>query len=322
VQIRSALLALDGDRSAAGFPDVYPFNATWSEAIGNVQTGYTEDGGWTGSVVQLQLGFYEPIRAHLRLFRGEAADGSLVTLGGAHFEVLIPGTTEHQVLSWEIPQLIVMADLARTGLLGAAPMPTGLINQAPSFREISAQIYNGLPPELRALIGGPMDDVTDPVPLVSDGQGTLLMLAGETPAPLEPDTQTLSVMFDQFIPMPFCSAGPLDWVHVSGPVMFQRTGAVDAMGEYSYESTYQGHLVIVPVDITAAPPAPAGHPFKAVVHGNQSGFQMGPDFKVQAKDQRIATAGNGSAEFLQTLLRVASSGNSVYRASTKCLDDE
>src|SRR6187402_3050629 len=89
VRIRAALLALDGDRTAFGLPDV--------------QTAYTDGPGWSGSIIQLQLGSYGPVRTHLRLFRTGIADGSggAVTLGAAHFEVLIPGTTSHQVLSWE-----------------------------------------------------------------------------------------------------------------------------------------------------------------------------------------------------------------------------
>ncbi|MCX5737031.1 MAG: hypothetical protein NTZ61_00755, partial [Proteobacteria bacterium] len=121
VRIRAALLALDGDRTSAGFPDAYPFNATWVDAIGgDVQTTYVgADEGWVGSVVQLQLGGYDPLRIHLRLFRSEQPFGAtgVWTLGAAHFEVLIPGTADHQVLSWELAKQVVVADLMRAGLL-------------------------------------------------------------------------------------------------------------------------------------------------------------------------------------------------------------
>ena len=319
VQIRAALLALDGDRTAFGFPNEYPFNATWSEAIGNVQTAYSETGGWSGSVVQLQLGAYDPIRAHLRLFRAGTMGDQTITLGGAHFEVLIPGTTEHQVLSWEIPQQIVVVDMIRTGLLGAEPQPTGLINQAPSFREIpEVVVYNQLPDLLKVLIDGPLDPVSEPVPLVSDGQGTILMLAGAANPVAGDMVQTLSVPFDQLIPRPFCNSGPLDWVHVTGMVEFSRTAWVDGGGAYEYESGYQGHLNVTPVDVTANPPMPAGETFKAVVHGSQSGFLHGEGFKVQALDKRLATGGGG-AEMLQTLLQVGSSSPNRYRERSKCL---
>ena len=35
--IRAALFSLDGDRTAAGFPDIPPFNDTWQDAIGFVE---------------------------------------------------------------------------------------------------------------------------------------------------------------------------------------------------------------------------------------------------------------------------------------------
>ena len=37
--------------------------------------------------------------------------------GAAHFEVLIPGTTDHQVLSWIVARDLVVGDLMRSGLL-------------------------------------------------------------------------------------------------------------------------------------------------------------------------------------------------------------
>ncbi|MGH7534104.1 MAG: hypothetical protein ACREMG_00820, partial [Gemmatimonadales bacterium] len=81
--IRAALFSLPGNRSAFGFPDVFPFNCTWSDAIGDLQTGYNQTVGWTGSAIQLQCASFSPIRFHVRLF-----DAGPVTLGNAHFEVL------------------------------------------------------------------------------------------------------------------------------------------------------------------------------------------------------------------------------------------
>src|SRR5687768_8578198 len=86
-QIRAALFALDGDRSAFGLPNAFPFNCTWSDAIGRHQAAYAEAAGWQGSGVQLQCGAYETLRVHMRLFR----EGDF-TLANAHFELLIPGT--------------------------------------------------------------------------------------------------------------------------------------------------------------------------------------------------------------------------------------
>jgi hypothetical protein len=102
LEIRAALLALDGDRTAFGFPAAFPFDAMWGEAIGDVQTGFA-DGRWSGSGVQLELGSYSRVRTHLRLFETGASHGEdgVWTLGAAHFEITIPGTAEHQVVSWE-----------------------------------------------------------------------------------------------------------------------------------------------------------------------------------------------------------------------------
>jgi hypothetical protein len=181
VAIRDALLSLDGDRSAAGFPPVHPFNARWSDAIGDAQTNWSGREGWSGSAIQLQLGTYEPVRFHLRLFRTAAPfpGGGTWTVGAAHFEVMIPGTADHQVLSWERAEQVVIADLVRSGLLdAAAPLGTsGVIHTAPTFREIPPVLYNGLPPELVAYIEGPSPPVSAPVGIRTDGQATILRAA-------------------------------------------------------------------------------------------------------------------------------------------------
>src|SRR5690606_11332242 len=114
------------------------------------------------------------LRFHLRLYR----QGD-VTLGAVHFELLIPGTTEHQVLSWELAEQLVTVDLARSGLLGAPPSQTGAINAAPTFRTIPAPIYNGVPVSLRAAIGGPLANVPDPVGISTNGSATVLTLTGD-----------------------------------------------------------------------------------------------------------------------------------------------
>ena len=324
VQIRAALLALDGDRTAFGFPDAPPFNQTWSEAIGDVQTTYADGDGWTGSVIQLQLGDYQPLRVHLRLFathQGFGGDGQW-TLGGAHFEVMIPGTADHQVLSWEIAEQVVVVDLLRSGLLDpAAPlMPTGLINQAPSFRDIPAIIYNELPDELKFLITGSTAPSPVPVPLASDGQGTILNLGSEaTPVPGQ-FPQSLTFAYDIVMPKPFCMDGPYDYVHVAGPVTFTKTAVLDAAGNYAYHSNYHGALVITPLDVTQSPPAPAGDPFKGVVSGTQDG-QAGPgSFRVMALDRRVAPQ-DGGAELVLARLKVGTSGRNSYRSNTACLTD-
>jgi hypothetical protein len=114
--LRQALMALDGNRSAFGFPSSFPFNCTWSDAMGNEQAAWAEAKGWTAGDVQLTCGPYGPLRFHLRLFR----QGSF-TLGAAHFEVMIPDTADHQILDWEVAETLVKVDLARSGWLTAPP---------------------------------------------------------------------------------------------------------------------------------------------------------------------------------------------------------
>jgi hypothetical protein len=249
--IRDALLGLDGNRTAFGFPPAFPFNATWTEAIGDVQTNYAGAEGWTGNVIQLQLGGYESIRFHLRLFRtGEAfaGDGSW-TVGAAHFEVLIPGTADHQVLSWEHAEQIVMVDLIRSGLLDPTtpPTPSGGINQAPSYREIPPFIYNELPPELKDYVGGPLGPVETPVGIPNDGSATILRIAGTAPRVMGARHQAFALTYDQVIPKPFCSDGPADWVHVTGPVSLQQVVEVEADYGYQYHSRISGKLIVTPV---------------------------------------------------------------------------
>ena len=82
--------------------------------MGYEQAAYADPEGWVGGAVQLAcvqpgapLG--SPFRFHIRLFRsGEH------TLGNAHFEFLIPGTAEHEVLSWDLAREFVTYDMGRT----------------------------------------------------------------------------------------------------------------------------------------------------------------------------------------------------------------
>jgi hypothetical protein len=257
--IRAALLALDGDRTAYGLPPASPFNDVWQDAIGDVQTAYGGTQEWVPGAVQLAAGPYGPLRFHLRLFR--LGDW---TVGNAHFELLIPGTTDHQVLSWELAEQFVLVDLMRSGLLDqSVPMfPTGPINQ-PDFRAIPAQIYNLLPVELRTAIGGPLGDVSTDVPIKSDGSAMVFNLAGAVPRTPGSTTQDLVVSFDQTIPKPFCSAGPTDYVHVSGDVHLVQTTELTQDGVYTMGFAAQGELVVQPVNPFTG--TPVGDPFHAVV---------------------------------------------------------
>jgi hypothetical protein len=263
--IRSALFALSGDRSAAGLPNASPFNCRWTDAIGDLQTGYSDAAGWVGSAVQLACGNYGPIRIHVRLFRAGA-----LTLGNAHFELLIPGTTDHQVLSWELAEQLVTVDLARSGLLASAPTSTGTINAAPGFRQIPAQVYNLLPAELKGAIGGPLGSVSAPVDIATDGAATRFELAGNAP-PASGTEQQFVIEFDQIIPRPFCATGPGDVLHVRGPVALHKSVRINPAGVLTSEFLATGRLQLTPVDPTTG--APTGVSYQAEVRDHQvTGF--------------------------------------------------
>lgn len=319
IKIRAALTALDGDRSAFGIPNIPPFNERWADAHGTAQTAYAEPGGWAGSVIQLRLGEYGPIRVHLRLFRTGAAFGEgSWTLGGVHFELMVPGTANHVVLSWKVARDILTADLVRSGLLVAPPSAVGPISETPSYRTIDPTIYNGLPIELVGLIGGPPQPVSAPVPIPSDGMAMVFHLEG-TPAPT-PGTfsQQFTIPFGQVIPKPLCSDGPYDYVYVEGPLDLSATATVDAQGRYTMSTRYSGRLTITPVDVTQSPPAPSGAPFTALVGEVQSG-QTGGGFDMVLSRSRLLGPEKGGAELQVTDLKVSSGGVQEYRMQTQCL---
>lgn len=261
--IRAVLLSLDGDRRAFGFPDAFPFNCTWRDAIGgDVQTAYGEPDGWVGSAVQLECGDYRVLRFHMRLFPAGA-----YTLGNAHIDLSIPNTTGHQVISWEVAEQLVVADFARSGLLDSvAPlMVTSPINAAP-FRGIPAIIYNGMPPDLRALAGGPAGDVTDSVPILTDGVATVLNLADVVSAEPGTDMQEFVIDFDQVIPKPFCASGPFDYLYVQGPVLLKQVTTYTLSGNLMTQFQASGSLKLTPVNPLTDPPTPIGETYDALVN--------------------------------------------------------
>jgi hypothetical protein len=313
--LRAALLALDGDRTAFGFPNFPPFNCTWSDAIGALQTGWSEN-GWSASAVQLQCGAYGPVRFHVRLF----ATGDL-TLGNAHFEVLIPGTTDHEVISWELAQQLLTVDMIRTGLLDtAAPFSlTGVINPAPSYRTINPLVYNGLPAALIAAIGGPAAPVTAPVPLPSDGRATVFTVASPAAITAGVAESEFTIMFGQVIPKPFCASGPLDFVRVDGPVLLKQTVSVTAGGDYAMQADIHGRLLVTPVDPRTSPPAPIGEAYDAEVVERYEAMITDDDAYASMFQMRaLLPVGDPFGGRLQTNLRVGAGGSTDFVQTIRC----
>lgn len=326
IQIREALMSLDGNR-APDFPDIPPFNLPWTDALGgDVQTTYVEDEGWEGCVIQMTLGEYAGLRVHLRLFATGLDDGQggTYSLGGAHFEMMIPGTSEHQVLSWELAEMVVMYDLARSGLLTAEPAATGMINAAPSFRDIPTFIYNPLVDDpmgqmLLTVLDYPVEYQSEGYPLPSDGQGTLLCVCDVGEITSGTWASSVEIEYDQAIPRPICSDGPYDWLYVSGPITFNTLVEVNEQGEYWYETSFDGVLNAVPIDIQTY--QPIGQPFLAQVSGDQEGKHFASLRKVKSQDRRLALQSGNPEKFIDKL-QVGTIGTVGYKALEMCLESD
>jgi hypothetical protein len=313
-EIMAGLMSLDGDRSAFGLPPVAPFNATWTDAIGDVQTGYGNPDGWVGGVIQLACGDYGPARFHLRMFRmGEW------TVANAHFEVLIPGTTDHQVLSWELAENFILVDMIRSGLLGALPDTTEVINEI-DFRSIPAQIYNLLPVELKVAIDGPLGSVAVDVPIKSDGRAVVFNLAGSVSAVEDYRVQDFVIDFDQVIPKPFCATSPYDYLYVTGPVHLYQSTKINGAGKYNINFEANGELTVVPIDPISG--QPVGEPMKAIVKETHKGSLDDKSFSASSwLFQKLVPAADDDAGSMIRRLRVNSQGNNDYEEGGDCRSD-
>lgn len=272
-QVRQALMSVGGDRTAFGIPNQFPFNCVWADAIGRHQTAWAKADGWQGSAIQMQCGDYGILRFHLRLFR----EGSR-TLGNAHFEVLIPGTTDHEVLSWEFAEQFVKLDMSRSGALAAPPVETVPISPAPGFGTIRTVIFNGLPVALRFALGLPLANQTDPVPRPTDGKATVLTLWPPLDRERTAAHREYDQIFNQVIPRPFCSAGPLDYLKVQGPIHFVHDVGTTRFGSYEATFTASGLLDVVPLNPLTG--EVTGAPFQARVTERHRSFLT--DYKGQA----------------------------------------
>ena len=309
VSLRAALMSLDGDRTGAGFPASPPFDCTWKDAHGGMQTTYTNGAGWVGNAVQLECGDYAPIRFHLRLF-----DAGDAVVGAVHFDLLIPGTPQHQVISWELPQLLVTADLARTGLLAAPPSGVAL-SAAGGVKAIPKPIYDGIPDPLKVAVGLPPGPTAQPaVPIPSDGIATVLSLGARAPVTAGDVEYDLAVPFDQVIPRPFCAAGPADFVLVRGNVDVAVRATVDGDGWLETHNTLRGDLQVTPIDVTTGLPSGATFPAQISAVDNTG---VGPEgTRVNALVQRKALP--PGVGFLSIHLLTGPNGSARFTTSEKC----
>jgi hypothetical protein len=315
-QLRAALVLLDGDRSAFGFPSQAPFDCTWKEAVGANQATWVEGPGWTPSAIQLECGDFGPIRFHIRFFpAGEW------TVANAHFEVLIPGTNQHEILSWELAEQLVKVDFVRSGLLdGSAPLgSSGTINPAPSYRTIQPLVYNGLPAALKVLLTGSPASVATPVPVATDGQASILNVAGEAAGERTVAIRDYELPFNQMIPKPFCSTGPFDWILVQGRIRFRQRVIVTPSGNFLSQFHATGSLDVTPMNPLTSPPTPVGETYRAQVEEHYRNIVT--DGVTLVSNLRLQLLLPASAPFggmLQAALRLGPGGVESSEITVRC----
>ena len=254
-EVRQVLLGLDGER---GLPEELPFrNCRWADAMGSEQVAWASTDGWVGGEVQLvcvnplapspdrELG--DPFRVHLRLYR----QGS-ITLGAAHFEVLIGGTAQHEVLSWDFARDFVALDLGRGGLWPTAPYAVGI--QAPgSFRAVLRPIYDYLyfvagADGLLDFLGLVPDSADGDVPIPLQ-TGAALVFSGDIPLePVQEKIRTeIDVEYDVVSPRPFCEGVGWPLVHLTGELRLTLFIHTNPSGKYLRVHKISGTLFVTPV---------------------------------------------------------------------------
>lgn len=306
VSLRAALMSLDGNRTVFGYPDEYPFNCTWTDAHGSYQTSYSSASGWVASAVQLQCGDYSPYRFHIRFFEA----GGWV-LAGAHFDLLIPNTAEHQVLSWDRPEELVVVDFIRSGLLDPdVPVSFAPLTPPDPVKEIPDAVFAGLPVPFRVFFGLPTSNPSgDPVPIPNDGVATILNVGTRAPVTAGVWESNFTMTYNLAVPRPFCWSGEMDWVLLQGPLQLTTWTEVDDEGMLETHNTLRGELQVTPWDITTW--SASGTPFRALIseldntgvgengsHVNAVMKRMALPPGVGSLMTHLQTGPNGAAHFL------------------------
>ena len=306
-EIRATLMALPG----SGRPGpLAGFNCTWSDAVGDQQTSYAEHEGWVGSAVQLQCGNFQGPRFHVRLFR----QGD-VTLANAHYEILIPGTNIHEVLSWELAEALVVADIARSGFLGAAPSATGMITSAPFFRAVQAAVTGMLPPAQIAALGLRVNgDGTASIP--NDGRATILSMASAAPVSHGLAESQFVVQFGQVIPKPFCVAGPTGYLYASGPIAVHMKSGI--VGRNFQSSTTAGGTLTL-IEFNPLTGQTVGAPYQGLIDERTSVNLTDGSSSVDYFSSRQETPDAGTTRGSRTeTLRARQNGSDIYQLDISC----
>jgi len=305
-RVRAALMSLPG----AGRPGpLAAFGCTWNDAVGDPQTNYGSQ-GWVGSAIQLECGdFYGP-RFHMRLFR----QGN-VTVANAHYEILIPGTNTHEVLSWELAEALVMADIARGGFLGAAPSASDVINSAPYYRAVQAPVVSFLAPAQIAALGLSVNgDGTASIP--NDGRATVLTLASAPALTKAMDDKDFIITFGQVIPKPFCAAGTTGYLYASGPIHVRMHSGIEGQN-YRSSWTAGGTLTLVPFNPLTG--QPAGAPYEGNIAEETTTSITNGQATVESSSDRRELPDTGPTRGSRAArLKVHEDGKDSYTVTIDC----
>ena len=102
-------------------------------------------------------------------------------------------------------------------------------------------------------------------------------------------------------------------------MVFQTAVTVDEAGQFSYEQSYDGSLVALPIDIVSG--TPVGTPFEGHVWGNQRGAISSGHARVAAFDKKMTHEGDGPQyQFLN--IGIGETGKVKYRAFERCFGPE
>lgn len=248
--IRQQLMKLDGDRPAWSYLPSGAKGCVWMDAMGYEQAAYLEPEGWVGDEVQLACATPDsPLgreyRFHVRLFRSGPH-----TIGGAHFEINVPGTAEHEVLSWELARSFVTDEIARIDA-GAFQGETSVFEPAnDSFRTvrglINGYVWQTNPGNLQFLLalGLPLPEPPfNPVPIPASGFAAVFAPAF-TYVPVRSDI-TLTDSRGYFVestPKPFCEGAAIQIT--GGPLTFTLRVQTNPSGKYQRTYTIAGTLKV------------------------------------------------------------------------------
>lgn len=294
--VRAALMALG--------PSPVPLlsGCTWTDAVGDEQASAADPVGWTGSAIQLACGPWE-LRLHVRLFDiGEAI------LLGAHFEMAIPDTDQHQVLSYSLAKMIMLGELSRTNLVNQAGIEyTDVVTQ--STQNVRAVLFNELPDWFQELLTGTAGDVAADFP-IPNGDGIVIAVPIAHYADAATGSyQEFTIEYGQWVDKPFCQA-PGEFVYVAGPVHVAMTVTIAADGTLQRYMRAQGQLSITTT---------TGSEYGANVTQDQQAWATGTAHWVQTKLHQVMVPSGGADQGVRSWhLRVGTEVPDDFKETINC----